>query len=88
MKEPDFHIKALSDRQTNGQLRKLEGDPIASFDFFSNDYLGFVHDAIIMPKDSPKTKLDGTAFWGATIVTYDRKNENFGKEFHKLIKKS
>jgi 8-amino-7-oxononanoate synthase len=52
MKEPDFHIKALSDRQTNGQLRKLEGDPIASFDFFSNDYLGFVHDAIIMPKDS------------------------------------
>ena len=39
---------------------------------------------IIMPKDSPKTKLDGTAFWGATIVTYDRKNESreqIGREY-------
>ena len=31
---------------------------------------------IVMPKDSPQTKLDGTAFWGATIVKYDRKTEN------------
>ncbi len=39
---------------------------------------------IIMPKDSPKTKLDGTAFWGAKIVTYDRKNESreqIGREY-------
>ena len=43
MKEPDFHIKALSERQTNGQLRRLEGNPKASFDFFSNDYLGIVY---------------------------------------------
>ena len=31
---------------------------------------------IIMPEDSPKTKLNGTAFWGATIIKYDRKKEN------------
>ena len=31
---------------------------------------------IIMPKDSPQTKLDGTAFWGASLVTYDRINES------------
>ena len=31
---------------------------------------------IVMPIDSPKAKLDGTAFWGATIVKYDRQNED------------
>ena len=31
---------------------------------------------IVMPKDSPKAKLNGTAFWGATIIKYDRNNEN------------
>ena len=31
---------------------------------------------IVMPEDSPQTKLDGTAFWGATIVKYDRNTEN------------
>ena len=29
-----------------------------------------------MPIDSPKAKLDGTAFWGASIVKYDRQNED------------
>ena len=44
---------------------------------------------IIMPKDSPKTKLDGTVFWGATIITYDRNNESreeIGKSLAKKIK--
>ena len=43
---------------------------------------------IIMPKDSPKTKLDGTAFWGASIVTYDRTNESreqIGREYAKKL---
>ena len=31
---------------------------------------------IVMPKDSPQTKLDGTEFWGANIIKYDRNNEN------------
>ena len=31
---------------------------------------------IVMPEDSPQTKLYGTAFWGATIVKYDRNTEN------------
>ena len=31
---------------------------------------------IVMPIDSPKAKLDGTAFWGASIVKYDRHNED------------
>ena len=31
---------------------------------------------IVMPEDSPQTKLDGTAFWGATIVKYDRNTQN------------
>ena len=41
---------------------------------------------IIMPKDSPKNKLDGTAFWGANIVTYDRNNES-REEIGKLLAK-
>ena len=43
---------------------------------------------IIMPHDSPKTKLDGTAFWGASIIKYDRKNESreeIGKEYAKKL---
>ena len=38
---------------------------------------------IVMPIDSPKAKLDGTAFWGASIVKYDRHNqdrEKIGRE--------
>ena len=31
---------------------------------------------IVMPEDSPKTKLDGTSFWRATIVKYNRNSEN------------
>ena len=31
---------------------------------------------IVMPEDSPKAKLDGTAFWGATIIKYDRNKES------------
>ncbi len=31
---------------------------------------------IIMPKDSPISKLNGTKSWGAKIVTYDRYNES------------
>ncbi len=31
---------------------------------------------IVMPEDSPKAKLNGTAFWGATIIKYDRNREN------------
>jgi len=31
---------------------------------------------IVMPEDSPKAKLNGTAFWGATIIKYDRNKEN------------
>ena len=36
-----------------------------------------------MPIDSPKAKLEGTAFWGASIIKYDRKKEDreqIGKE--------
>ncbi len=43
---------------------------------------------IVMPKDSPKAKLNGTAFWGATIIKYDRNNENreeIGKKIAKDI---
>ena len=43
---------------------------------------------IVMPKDSPKAKLNGTAFWGATIVKYDRHKENreeIGKKIAKDI---
>ena len=38
---------------------------------------------IIMPIDSPKAKLEGTGFWGASIIKYDRKKEDreqIGKE--------
>ena len=31
---------------------------------------------IVMPIDSPKAKLEGTAFWGASIIKYDRKKED------------
>ena len=43
---------------------------------------------IVMPEDSPKTKLNGTAFWGATIIKYDRNKENreeIGKKIAKDI---
>ena len=43
---------------------------------------------IVMPEDSPKAKLNGTAFWGATIIKYDRKKENreeIGKKIAKDI---
>ena len=43
---------------------------------------------IVMPKDSPKAKLNGTAFWGATIIKYDRNIENreeIGKKIAKNI---
>ena len=43
---------------------------------------------IVMPEDSPKAKLNGTAFWGATIVKYDRNKENreeIGKKIAKDI---
>ncbi len=31
---------------------------------------------IVMPEDSPKAKLSGTAFWGASIIKYNRNKEN------------
>ena len=31
---------------------------------------------IVMPEDSPKAKLNGTAFWGAKIIKYNRNKEN------------
>ncbi len=43
---------------------------------------------IVMPIDSPKAKLNGTAFWGATIIKYDRNKENreeIGKKIAKDI---
>ena len=43
---------------------------------------------IVMPEDSPKAKLNGTALWGATIIKYDRKKENreeIGKKIAKDI---
>jgi len=43
---------------------------------------------IVMPEDSPKAKLNGTAFWGATIIKYNRKKENreeIGKKIAKDI---
>jgi threonine dehydratase len=43
---------------------------------------------IVMPMDSPKAKLEGTAFWGASIVKYDRLNEDrekIGKEIAEKI---
>ena len=43
---------------------------------------------IVMPEDSPKTKLNGTAFWGATIIKYDRNKENreeIGKKIAKEL---
>ena len=43
---------------------------------------------IVMPEDSPKAKLNGTAFWGATIIKYDRNRENreeIGKKIAKDI---
>ncbi len=46
---------------------------------------------IVMPEDSPKAKLDGTAFWGATIIKYDRKKENreeIGKKIAKELNAS
>ena len=44
---------------------------------------------IIMPEDSPKTKLDGTAFWGATIIKYNRQNESreeIGRQYAKKLR--
>ena len=41
---------------------------------------------IVMPKDSPKTKLNGTIAWGANIVKYDRNTEN-REEIGKAIAK-
>ena len=46
------------------------------------------HATIVMPEDSPKAKLNGTAFWGATIIKYDRNKENreeIGKKIAKDI---
>ena len=43
---------------------------------------------IVMPEDSPKAKLNGTAFWGANIIKYDRNKENreeIGKKIAKDI---
>jgi len=43
---------------------------------------------IVMPIDSPKAKLEGTAFWGASIIKYDRKKEDreqIGKEIANKI---
>ena len=43
---------------------------------------------IVMPEDSPKAKLNGTAFWGANIIKYDRNKENreeIGKKIAKEL---
>ena len=42
---------------------------------------------IVMPEDSPKAKLNGTAFWGADIIKYNRKREN-REEIGKKIAKN
>jgi threonine dehydratase len=31
---------------------------------------------VVMPRDAPASKRDATAFWGATIISYDRATEN------------
>ena len=41
---------------------------------------------IVMPEDSPKTKLNGTLEWGANIVKYNRNNES-REEIGKAIAK-
>ena len=41
---------------------------------------------IVMPKDSPKTKLDGTIAWGSEIIKYDRNTDN-REEIGKAIAK-
>jgi threonine dehydratase len=41
---------------------------------------------IVMPKDSPKTKLDGTIAWGSQIIKYDRNTDN-REEIGKAIAK-
>ena len=41
---------------------------------------------IVMPEDSPKTKLNGTVEWGANIVKYNRNNES-REEIGKAIAK-
>jgi 8-amino-7-oxononanoate synthase len=83
MKEPDFHINALSDRLTNGQMRKLEGNPEASFDFFSNDYLGFVQDRVL---DSKQEGLK-TGATGSRLLSGDSdlalETEQFLADYHK-----
>ena len=43
---------------------------------------------IVMPMDSPKAKLEGTAFWGALIVKYDRLNEDREKIGKEIAKKT
>jgi len=43
---------------------------------------------IVMPMDSPKAKLEGTAFWGASIVKYDRLNEDREKIGKEIAKKT
>lgn len=78
MKEPAFHIKALSERQTNGQLRKLEGDAKASHDFFSNDYLGFVANGML--RFSNVAKRSGAT--GSRLLSGD---SNFALEVEQFI---
>ena len=84
MKEPAFHIKALSERQTNGQLRKLEGDAKASFDFFSNDYLGFVTNGSL----SSSNEGNRSGATGSRLLSGDSdfalELEQFIADFHKI----
>ena len=42
---------------------------------------------IVMPEDSPNTKLNGTKSWGANIVTFDRYSESREKIGTNLAKK-
>ncbi len=50
-------------------------------------YLNNKKAIIVMPDDSPKTKLNGTKAWGAKIVTYDRHRESREELGKKIAKK-
>tara|TARA_Y100000996_G_scaffold173026_1_gene134431 strand:+ start:1323 stop:2318 length:996 start_codon:yes stop_codon:yes gene_type:complete len=44
--------------------------------------------SIVMPKDAPKIKIDGTKSRGAKIIFYDRKNEDREEIGNKIAKKN
>ena len=41
---------------------------------------------IVMPEDSPKSKMEGTKSWGAKVITFDRYKESREEIGHKIAK--